>query len=299
MKAEDFFSPWERTASDWAECQTEIGRIINLATSRRELAWRGVVNASYALHSSLYRRFMEAKSAPPGEPDLVRFEQDLLGVCRKRWRYDNLCALETLAHLQHYGGPTRLLDVSFNPLVALWFAVELKRDTSGSPVPEVDGRIFVFDTTNRYVSLDSRWGGHSLPWTSSPGDTWQRDLPLVWRPPSYNERIPAQNSAFLIGGVPQVYAGGNMKYRKAPGDAATAGTWSIDEVRRSSSVTISMTSLDRNPRISARPTFTIRVKAAGKPEIRRALEENYGFNASSIYPDLFGLARHGADGIPL
>ena len=67
------------------------------------------------------------------------------------------------------------------------------------------------NATDRQIELDTRWGGHSLPWASAPSDTWRRGLPLVWRPPSYNDRIPAQNSAFLIGGVPQVYAGDNAK----------------------------------------------------------------------------------------
>jgi hypothetical protein len=299
MEAEDFFSPWERAAPGWGECQTEIDNVIKLATSHRELAWRGVVDASWALHSSLYRRFLRANGVAPDEPDLTRFEEDLIAACRKRWRYDNLGALETLAHLQHYGGPTRLLDVSFNPLIALWFAVEQQRDSAGKPLPDVDGRLFVFDTTDRHISLDAKWGGHALPWSTSPGDHWRRSLPQVWRPPSYNERIPAQNSAFLVGGVPQVYAGENMKYRKAPGDSDPGGTWKIGDVRMASSVTIAMTSLDRRPRGGSRPTFTIRVMAQGKQEIRRVLEENFGYNAASIYPDLFGLARYGADGIPL
>ena len=93
--------------------------------------------------------------------------------------------------------------------------------------------------------------------------------------------------------MPQVQAGDNAKYRKGPGNAATAGLWTIDEVRRATSVTLSMNSLDRRPQSGAKPTFTLRIKAGGKPEIRSVLEHHYGLNASSIYPDLFGLANHG------
>ena len=107
------------------------------------------------------------------------------------------------------------------------------------------------------------------------------------------ERIPAQNSAFLVGGVPLFNAGDNAKYRKAPGNGSTAGNWTVDEVRRSTSVTLSMNSLDRKPQARAKPTFTLRAMAAGKPAIRAILENQYGLNASSVYPDLFGLAQHG------
>lgn len=245
------------------------------------------------MHSSVYRNFMDRTGSPPDEAGVVKYEQELLAAARRRWRFDNLTALETLAHIQHYGGPTRLLDVSFNPLVALWFAVEQKYGDSGTPERDTDGRIFVFDATDRQIDLDGRWGERDLPWATAPDDKWRRGLPRVWRPPSYNERIPAQNSAFLIGGVPLFNSGDNAKYRKGPGNGSVAGNWSVDEVRRSTSVTLSMNSLDRRLQARAKPTFTLRIKASGKPAIRATLETQYGLNASSIYPDLFGLAQHG------
>ena len=297
MNPEDFFSPWEHQAQGWDECLKEINELIKLVGARRELVWRGVSDSSYALHSSLYRRFIGRNKNPPEEEDLVLFEMALLDTSRKRWRFDDLSALETLAHIQHYGGPTRLLDVSYNPLVALWFAVEEQRDQLGEARVDNDGRLFAFDATDRRIDLDSTWGQRELPWRRAPNGTWNRGLPVVWRPPSYNVRIPAQNSAFLIGGVPQVGSGENSKYRKGPGDGSQAGIWNIDQVRRATSVVLSMTSLDRTPQILAKPTFTIRIGASSKREVRQALEEYYGFNASTIYPDLYGLARYGANEI--
>jgi len=299
VEPEDFFTPWEHSANGWDEAIQQINSVLSLAGDQRDLAWRGVAKASHALHSSVYRRFLDRRGVVPDEDEVVAFENGLLRAARKRWRFDNLSALETLAHVQHYGGPTRLLDVSFNPLVALWFAVEQKFKKDGSPRDETDGRLFIFDATDRQIDLDSKWGGHDLPWASSPGDNWRRGLPLVWRPPSYNDRIPAQNSAFLVGGVPQVYAGQNTKYRKAPGDGTSAGIWTIEEVRQATSVTLSMTSLDRRPHGSAKPTFTLRIKAAGKPAIRSALENHFGLNVASIYPDLYGLALNVANGVSI
>jgi FRG domain len=294
---ENFFKPWETVASGWASSQESIQKILTLATPDRDLVWRGVGKSSYALHSSLYRRLMITNSVPPDEDAILKFETDLLQIARKRWRFDNLTALEILAHLQHYGGPTRLLDVSFNPLVALWFAVEQKFGDDGKPLPDTDGRLFIFDVTDRQIDLDATWGQYELPWTK-PQQKWQTGLPMVWRPPSYNDRIPAQNSAFLIGGVPQVSKGQNSKYRKAPGNGSkTAGAWSISEVRKATSVTLSMNGQTQKLKPKSTPTFTIRIEASGKPEIRRILERSYGFNVSSIYPDLFGLARYGANGL--
>lgn len=44
--------------------------------------------------------------------------------------------LEKLTYMQHYGAPTRLLDITANPLVALYFACAAE--------PDCDGKVIVF-----------------------------------------------------------------------------------------------------------------------------------------------------------
>jgi hypothetical protein len=297
---EAFFQPWETMVANWAQAQDGINKIIGLASGSkpRNLVWRGVHDATYPLHSSLYRRIFVKTGTPPEEKDVVSFEQKLLKRCRENWRFDNLNALEMLAQIQQHGGPTRLLDVTFNPLIALWFAVEQKYDEYGTPQKDLDGRIFAFDVTNRQIELDDTWGKRDLPWTTAPHANWRRGLPNLWRPPSYNERIPAQNAAFLVGGVPLVGRGDNARYyRKGPGDGTSRGTWSKVDVGRSISVTVKMNSLHRKLRDKATPTFTLRIAGNKKQEIRTVLERNFGYNSSSLYPDLFGLATYGANEI--
>lgn len=288
MDGESFFSPWETPVSSWAEAQNEIDGIMQRAGAR-VLAWRGVTDARWSLHSALYRRLMAEKPTPlPDETDLVQREKQLLEVARSEWRFDDRPALEILAQLQHYGGPTRMLDVTFNPHVALWFAVEAKFGSSGKPLDDCDGRLFAFDVTGREATLKTGWDGRELPWHANSVAKWRSELPLIWRPPAYNERIAAQDSAFLLAGVPRLPAGGNAQYRQRPG--ARSPFWKTDQIRAATSVPLRMNVTTRKPNEGSQPTFTLRIKVSGKTEIRSRLEKNFGYKRSSIYPDLFGMA---------
>lgn len=288
MDGTSFFGPWEGDPiTSWAEATAAIEDVLN-KVGRRRMAWRGQVNAAWCLHSSLYRRILATSSASsPEESDLLTAEDRLLGIARERWRHDQLPYLELLAHMQHYRAPTRLLDVSLSPLVALWFAVEKQHNDEDSH----DGRVFAIDVTDRTVRLDSAWSTYDIPWRNFPKDSkWSLELPLLWKPPSYNERIPAQQSGFLLAGVPKFYRGSNSQYRKGPGDGSAAGLWKADDVRRATSVPTRMVDRTRKLRLRARPTLTLRISAGAKEPIRRRLERDYGINSGTMYPDLFGMA---------
>lgn len=289
--AEEFFAPWESVAAPitgWTTMMEQIDRVHSRVGEDRTLAWRGLSRASYTAHSTLYRH-LAAEGGSVDEDDMLRFETSMLEVARTRWRFDDRSALEILAQFQHLGAPTRLLDVTFNPLIALWFAVEPKY-AAGKQVEDVDGRLIAFDVTDRQVQLSSEWGGREIPWASPP-DGWRNELPRVWRPPAYNERIPAQDSGFLLGGVPG--SGNSRFYRKRPGDNTHIPPWRLPEARAVTSVPMRMYSLDSPTYPRSKPTLTIRIPGPAKKDIRNVLDRRFGINTSSVYPDMYGLAQRG------
>ena len=292
--AEKFFSPWELKIGDFDEAIYEINNLADKSGPKRKLVWRGVKSASFPLHSALYRRLFN-HFGKMTEAKLVEYEIELLKHAQTAWRSNGVSSMEIMANLQHFAGSTRFIDVTYNPLIALWFSCQPLNDET-SPELSLDGRIFVFDVTGREFSIDNSWDNTFLPWQSSPRtislNRWTGELPFVWKPQSYNERIAAQNSAFLMGGVPTIYSGKNTKYRKKPGNAAVGGTWKEHEVRAATSVSTWMFPTSKAPTSRSTPTFTFRIEESAKSEILSKLEHYYGISTATLFPDVFGMAVH-------
>lgn len=83
--------------------------------------FRGQMNASWKLQSRLYREVIEANL----EQSFYDIEQNLFNSFKEKLKLlkkGTFSDTEILAYAQHYGLPTRLLDWSLNPMVALWIA---------------------------------------------------------------------------------------------------------------------------------------------------------------------------------
>jgi hypothetical protein len=137
--------------------------------------FRGVGNASYGFSSSLFRRVWWTKAVhtgkplhqvdPPDEAELASHESQILIDVHRAGLHEGgrgrLSILRQLALLQHNHAPTRLIDVSFNLWVGLWFATEQQHE-DGRPVQDKsDGRLFVIDitidlSTKRMASVTGR-----------------------------------------------------------------------------------------------------------------------------------------------
>lgn len=142
--------------------------------------FRGVADAeNHRLITSL-GRYVDYKGRTPKS-----FEQRIFRLFKERalphLRYQPKNDWEWLALAQHHGLPTRLLDWSYNPLVACYFAVE--KEFNG------DSAVYAFDA-RRTV----------MPESTSP---FVVNEVAKFRPPHINERLIAQSGVFTVHPYPE------------------------------------------------------------------------------------------------
>lgn len=170
--------------------------------------FRGQSNADHGIKTSIVRHMenelknkndkISINKAMETKEDKIFNLAERMGIGR------NATELEKLAILQHHGIPTRLLDITDEALVALYFAC--------SGHPEKDGRIFVFLVDPESESGEEVYIGKnrnkSLEQSNHPQTTTVGELkairtesPKIVRPGTIDPRIIAQSGLFITGNV--------------------------------------------------------------------------------------------------
>ncbi len=171
---------------------------IRKATGQNEWIFRGHGSAFWSLKASVHR--LSSETATNTE-ELIQGERWFLDEFKRRARtflpLPPASDWEWLVLAQHFGLPTRLLDWTENPLVALFFAVRDQNEAAN------DGMIFAYHHGAKAIDLSS---------TSDPFTLGQIELV---RPPHLDQRVIVQQSVFTA--EPPLYDKGgreksNIKY---------------------------------------------------------------------------------------
>ena len=165
----------------------------------RRFIYRGQKNKDWDIQSSALRRLQKTQVTYPALMPyiFVGYIHQIIDEVQLRYSntYKDLTALECMAHMQHNRTATGLIDFTYVPLNALWFAC----NTDGS----TDGKVFVIDTQDQNHQIEEIKTREALKKELSY--FFEKDKPwYLWQPSIGNsnidtQRITIQQSVFLFG----------------------------------------------------------------------------------------------------
>jgi hypothetical protein len=188
---------------------TELMHELNVLPNH--FAFRGQADAEWGLQSTLERIIGNKWSAENAR----RFETHSMDVFRSKYHiYSGSehipnSKLSWLSVMQHYGVPTRLIDFTTSPYIALYFALE-----TYDPLSRKDFSIFAIDYTAimeqsiQYIRrCDNKFQENRLSIQGQQDaifdnvvDRYSYDIAWVTEPVELNARIDRQSGTFLVAG---------------------------------------------------------------------------------------------------
>lgn len=119
---------------------TEYLDLIKGVEIKHNVFFRGHSDDSYDLNPGIYRKVKNGKTLIEYEDQIFR---EVISYSPQEFVGKN--TLETLALLQHYDAPTRVLDLTENALAALYFAVSSRNSM------DKQGEVIIFDIPDESV----------------------------------------------------------------------------------------------------------------------------------------------------
>lgn len=260
------------------DLMTTIGAVGTHSTGQR-FAWRGLSSADYVLSSSLHRSLGEDR-----DENAVKAAEDSVIQGAHRWRLGVtklgvIDDLQLLADLQHFGVSTRLIDVTSDPMTALWFACQPPSRENAIK----DGLLVAINTSGweeviAMTQTDGTYGTAGAFHGTSRKKALEHERPRVIRVAEANPRLAAQSGYFLFGRVPAspMYVFPSLN---------------IDFANRTDGLDLV------SPRTQGRPEklpfVVILVPAELKKRLLSHLDATYDKSARTLFPDFSGYREFG------
>lgn len=155
--------------------------------------YRGVKNSAYALITKLGRADLTIATRQGFNKDRRDFEKSVIDTFKRQARpfleKTPNSDWEWLALMQHHGAPTRLLDWTANPLVALYFATEDVWKNNGL-IKDYDAAVYYYGV-NRIVNIQTNPDPFAIQET------------CIFGPPHIDARVAAQQAYFTLHPIPE------------------------------------------------------------------------------------------------
>lgn len=194
----------EITLTDWDDAKDL------LSADKTGWAWRGHLDARWSLSSSLER----AISSPEIQRRRVEYAMFSLFTRRAHHYLDEDLPplddyLQWFSIMQHYGAPTRLLDWTYSPYIAAFFALENATDRAGSCVVwAIDFLWCQQQATERIRESFPEYRNFTVPtdniWSASDFERLfvERSIDFIApvEPHRLNQRLTIQQGLFLCQG---------------------------------------------------------------------------------------------------
>ncbi len=261
--------------------------------------YRGQPDSLFGLDSKLYRliasQLKDTLSPLQFKRDAEKYMREVEDLALKTARENGLgmgfSDLQLMGLLQHHGMPTRLIDVTRSPLIALYFAVE-KQDES-------EGRLFIITTKNSLKDTKTTFSTFPrriqapLPWNSSARATsnWQQKV-FEAEIGALDARMVAQEASFLVG---EIYtSGGKFPQYLYEANGKTTNI-DVSSMRAISTLLICFpknNAVPKNPNKWSSFGWSLTIPAEWKSQLRnRLLLHDPSIFVDSIYPPIGELKR--------
>lgn len=187
--------------SSWTRLSRELESM-----SREWWLFRGQEDASWPMTSTLTRELERRNIAPEywsrSEMRAIRIFQRKAHLLLQRTPTD---LFEWVALMQHHGAPTRLLDFTWSPHVAAFFALDRARGPAAIWCLRATG-LPTFDSSHRHeAARDHRLPPDLRPWNNDDVAAQlltNRRRTVIWGSPYHmNQRLVVQSGTFLVPGV--------------------------------------------------------------------------------------------------